>query len=64
MVKSTLKAGILPELLGKRYSSEPISSSLSATDEQTEGQEHVANMLRYHCKKGESGEMIGCEDKH
>ena len=63
-----IKLGVLPELLGKRYSKEPISLS-TPTPEPTEV-EHQDSIevadgrgLWCYCRKGEVGEMIACDDE-
>ena len=74
--KHFIKLGILPELLGKWYSKEPISLS-TRTPEPTEVEhqdsievEHQDSIevvdrrgLWCYRRKGEVGEMIACDDK-
>ena len=59
-----VKVAVLPELLGKWYSKEPIkkpdSASLEDDNDQT-GTDHDKGSWCY-CRKKESGQMIACDN--
>jgi hypothetical protein len=59
--KQFVKIGVLPELLGKWYSREPMSSATDVENADPEVDSQQQNVWCY-CRKEESGEMICCED--
>ena len=60
-----IKVAVLPELLGKWYSKEPLkklnSASLEDDNDQT-GTDHDDTGLCCYCRKEESGQMITCDN--
>ena len=61
-----VKVAVLPELLGKWYSKEPIrkpeSADLEDDNDQADGTDETGLMMWCYCRKEESGEMIACDN--
>ena len=58
-----IKVGILPEMIGKWYSKEPIAKNLpSAEDNGNTETATDQNELWCYCRQSEEGEMIGCDN--
>ena len=61
-----VKVAILPELLGKWYSKEPIKKQVTNVPDDHDhnnqtGDREQAGLLWCYCRKGEFGQMIGCD---
>ena len=61
--KQFIKLAILPEILGKWYSWEPLSLSDNETKSLIETNQDESQDLWCYCRKGESGTMIACENQ-
>ena len=61
--KQFIKLAILPEILGKWYSREPLSLSDNETKSLIETNQDESQDLWCYCRKGESGTMIACENQ-
>ena len=57
-----IKVAILPEILGKWYSKEPIMKPDEGENNGAQNNEVCQLALWCYCRKVESGEMIGCDD--
>ena len=61
-VQRFIQVGILPELLGKCLTKQPIASSIVTIDDKSDSDE--SNDKWCYCRLGDVDDMIGCDNEH